>query len=109
MVEEVTPEQVKEKLDEGAIQIVDIRPPTHFDQGHLPGAINIPLAELPRRIDEVEWADDIVVACPIGQSSIQAARLIESYEEITDDTRVASMQGGYEAWEYDLERSEAEA
>jgi rhodanese-related sulfurtransferase len=103
MVEEVTPDEVKQRLDnEADTQIIDIRSPAEFARGHIPGAMNIPLAELPRRVDEVEWGDDVVVACPIGQSSIQAARLIGSYEGV-DSASVKSMAGGYQQWEYDLE------
>lgn len=105
MVEEVTPDEVKEKLERNDVQVVDIRSPAEFRRGHIPGAINIPMVELPRRIDEYEWGDDVVVACPIGQSSIQAARLIGSFEDVDADA-VSSMRGGYEAWEYDLETSD---
>ncbi len=104
MVEELTPDEVKARIDDDAdTQVVDIRSPAEFERGHIPGAINIPMAELPRRVDEVEWSDDVVVACPIGQSSIQAARLIGSYEGVDDDSSVRSMAGGYDEWEYDLE------
>ena len=104
MVEETSPSDVKARIDSSEDpQIVDIRSPAEFERGHIPGAINIPLAELPSRVDEVEWGDDVVVACPIGQSSIQAARLIGSYEGVDDDSSVKSMAGGYQAWEYDLE------
>ena len=107
MVEEVTPEDVKQRIDSGeGTQIIDIRSPAEFERGHIPGATNIPMAELPSRVDEVEWGDDVVVACPIGQSSVQAARLIGSYEGVDDDTSVKSMAGGYEDWEYDLETEE---
>ena len=104
MVEEVSPEEVKQRIDDDAdTQVVDIRSPAEFERGHIPGAINIPMPELPRRVDEVEWSDDVVVACPIGQSSIQAARLIGSYEGVDDDASVKSMAGGYQSWSYDLE------
>ena len=107
MVEELTPDEVKARIDDDAdTQVVDIRSPAEFERGHIPGAINIPMAELPRRVDEVEWGDDVVVACPIGQSSIQAARLIGSYEGVDDDSSVRSMAGGYDEWEYDLETEE---
>ncbi|WP_049985919.1 rhodanese-like domain-containing protein [Halobellus rufus] len=103
-VEEITPEEVKRKLDaDERVQIIDIRSPVEFAQGHIPGAENVPMHELPRRVDEIDWADDVVVACPIGQSSIQAARLIESYESIGESASVRSMSGGYQAWSYDLE------
>jgi rhodanese-related sulfurtransferase len=107
MVEEVTPEEVKQRIDNGDdTQIIDIRSPAEFERGHIPGALNIPMAELPSRVDEVEWGDDVVVACPIGQSSVQAARLIGSYEGVDDESSVKSMAGGYEDWEYDLETEE---
>jgi rhodanese-related sulfurtransferase len=104
MVEEIPPEAVNEKLEDA--QVVDIRQPPQFEQGHIPGALNIPMAELPGRVDEVDWDDDIVVACPIGQSSVQAARLIQSYEDVDDDATVASMAGGYQEWDYELESGE---
>jgi len=101
MVEEIPPAAVAEQLDD--VQVIDIRREEQFEQGHIPGAVNIPMAELPQRIDDHEWGDNVVVACPIGQSSVQAARLIESYESVEDDASVASMAGGYEEWEHDLE------
>ncbi len=107
MVEEVTPEAVKRKLDAGDdVQVVDVRQPAQYRRGHIPTAINVPLPDLPRRVDEVDWGEDVVVACPIGQSSVQAARLIGSYEGVGDSDTVRSMAGGYEAWEYRLEAGE---
>ena len=106
MVEEIPPEAVKSKLEDKDVQIIDTRSPQDYNNGHIPGAINIPFAELPQRIDEVDWGEDVVVACPIGQSSVQAARLIESYEGVKDGATIASMEGGYDQWEYELERSE---
>ena len=107
MVEEVTPQDVKERIDaDDDLQVVDIRQPDDYERGHIPGAINIPMPELPRRVQDHEWGDDIVVACPIGQSSIQAARLLQSYEGVSNDAQVASMAGGYDKWEYELEGDE---
>lgn len=107
MVEEITPDEVKRKIDEDEeTQIIDIRPPDEFASGHIPGAKNIPMQELPSRVDEVEWGDDVVVTCPIGQSSVQAARLIGSYEGVENGEAVKSMAGGYEDWEYELESEE---
>ncbi|QLG63689.1 rhodanese-like domain-containing protein [Halorarum salinum] len=107
MVEEITTEDVKAKVDAGEdVQIIDIRDPDQFAAGHVPGAVNVPMSELPSRVDEIEWGDDVVVACPIGQSSVQAARLIGSYEGVEDDDAVRSMAGGYDAWEYELESDE---
>lgn len=101
MVREVAPEDVQSKLDaEDDVTVVDIRSPQDYAQGHVPGAVNVPLPELPQRVDEREWdAEAVVCVCAIGQSSIQAARLLGSYEEID---AVASMDGGYRAWDGEL-------
>lgn len=106
MVEEISPEELHERIQSGdAPQIIDIRPPAAFAQGHIPGAENVPMTELATRIDEIDWGDDIVVTCPIGQSSIQAARLIGSFEG-AEEAEVSSLAGGYNAWEYDLEQGQ---
>jgi rhodanese-related sulfurtransferase len=108
MVEEISPEEVREKLDEEDAQIVDIRQPEEFEEGHIPSALNIPMSELPNRVEEVEWSDDVTVVCPVGQSSIQAAKLIGSYEGAEAEA-VKSMAGGYREWKYDLESERAES
>lgn len=107
MVEEVSPEEVKQRIDDGDdVRIVDIRPESEYERGHIPGAVNIPMNRLPAEIDRHDWDGDVVVACPIGKSSVQAAKLIGSYEGVEDAGAVTSMAGGYEAWEYELEESE---
>lgn len=106
MSKEVDPEDVRDKLDADDgdhVQVVDIRSPEEFARGHIPGAINIPFVRLPQEIDRHEWNENIVVACPVGESSVQAARLIEAYEGVPDDACVASMRGGYAEWPYELE------
>ena len=104
MVEEVSPEALHERLEAGDdVQVVDIRPEAEYDRGHVPGALNLPMDRFAAGIEDVEWGEDVVVACPIGKSSVQAARLLGSYEGVADEARVASLDGGYRAWEYDLE------
>lgn len=109
MSEEIDPTSVKEKIDAGEdVQIVDIRSPEEYERGHIPGAINIPFVHLPREIDRHEWGEDVVVVCPVGESSVQAARLIESYEGVPADATVASMHGGYADWSYELEAGDGD-
>ncbi len=108
MVEELTPEEVNERVQQGDVRVIDTRPPEHFERGHIPGAINVPLGDLPSTVPDIDWDDrDVVCACPVGQSSKQAAMLISSYEGVEDDVIVASMSGGYEEWDFELETGEA--
>lgn len=101
----MAPETLAARLDDD-VQVVDIRSPAEFERGHIPGAVNVPFADLPGRVASVEWAEEVVVACPLGESSRQAARLIESYEGLPEGATVANLTGGYEAWDGDLERGD---
>lgn len=104
MVEELPPSRLQEKLEDGAdVQVVDTRSPRQYSGGHIPGAMNLPYGQLAARIDEVDWDEEVVMVCKEGISSVQAGRLLESYEGIDDDATVASLEGGYDAWEFDLE------
>jgi rhodanese-related sulfurtransferase len=103
MDDEITPAEVEALLDgEDRPRVVDIRTPAAFARGHIPGSENVPFGELPDRIAEFADADHVVTVCPHGKSSVQAARLIASYEG-TADARVESMAGGLEEWSGELE------
>jgi len=104
MVEEISPAALKDRLDRGEdVQVVDIRPEAAFAAGHIPGAENVPFHAFARLVADREWRDDIVVACPMGESSLQAARLLEAYEGVAPDATVSNLTGGYAAWDFELE------
>ncbi|TYL38297.1 rhodanese-like domain-containing protein [Natronococcus pandeyae] len=105
---EISTEEVKELLDDDAdVRIVDIRDEHSFGHSHIPDSENLPFHELSGRIEELEDADRIVTVCPHGEASVQAARLIGSYEGTADAT-VESMAGGLEEYglKYGLVRDE---
>ncbi len=111
MDDEITPDEVYDLLESDAdVRIVDIRTPASFERGRIPNSENVPFDELPARIEEFEDDEHVVTVCPHGKSSIQAARLIGSYEGAAD-ARVESMAGGLEAWaeSYELEAGDGSA
>lgn len=58
-------------------KLVDVRTPEEFASGHLPGAINIPVQDLPGRAPEIGAVTDrVVVYCRSGSRSARAARLL---------------------------------
>ncbi len=68
---------IKEKIAAGA-KIVDVRTPAEFGDGAYPGAINIPLALLPLKINELEpRSTPIVLYCASGARSGQAMRFLK--------------------------------
>ena len=68
---------VKDKIAAGA-RVVDVRTPAEFADGAYPGAINIPLAVLPARMNELEPKDrPIVLYCASGARSGQGLRFLK--------------------------------
>ena len=63
----------------GTALIVDVRTPAEFRAGHFPGARNIPLADLSKRLDEFGDKDStIVVYCRSGNRSGVAKKILQS-------------------------------
>ncbi len=68
---------IKEKIAAGA-KIVDVRTPVEFEEGAYAGAINIPLALLPLKVNELEpRSAPIVLYCASGARSGQAMRFLK--------------------------------
>lgn len=66
------------QLVEGGARLLDVRTPAEFASGHLPGALNVPVAELERRISEVGAKDrPVVVYCRSGSRSRWATSLLK--------------------------------
>lgn len=101
---EISPTAVESLLAEDAdgasedVRVVDIRNERAFAAEHIPGSENVPFERLPDRVAGLAGADRIVTVCPHGKASVQAARLIKSYEGTADAT-VESMAGGLTEWE----------
>jgi len=96
---EISPAEVESLLEtDDPPRVVDIRSPAAFRRGHIPGSENVPFDQLPQRVETLADADHIVTVCPHGQASVQAARLIGSYEG-ADTARVESMHGGLTEWD----------
>ncbi len=74
--------------------ILDVRARSEFAEGHLPRAVNIPLAELQKRIAEVP-AGHVVVHCQGGARSAMAASILQR----SGRTDVANMGAGFSEWQ----------
>jgi len=61
--EPVSREEVLRRLAEGSVTLLDVRPEDEFASGHLPGAVNIPLPELERRLSTLPGEREIVAYC----------------------------------------------
>lgn len=64
-------------VKKGAI-IVDVRTPAEFKQGHIHGAINIPLNELSKHISKIGKDQIIITCCASGIRSATAAKSLKT-------------------------------
>lgn len=62
-LEPVPANELLKRAREGLVTVLDVRPPEEYISGHLPGAINIPLADLEKHLNELVPAQDIVAYC----------------------------------------------
>ena len=62
-LEPVRPGDLLKRLKRGEVTVLDVRPPEEFAAGHLPGALNIPLKDLRRRLDELPKSREVVAYC----------------------------------------------
>ena len=80
------------RLGVGSAVLVDVRGPSEFTQGHLPGAVNVPLDEL-QAVAAQYAGQDVVTVCHSGARSAIAAQALAAA-----GARVQSLTGGTEAW-----------
>lgn len=48
------------------MKIIDVREPNEFEESHVEGAVNIPLGDVMKRLDEIPKEEDVVVYCNSG-------------------------------------------
>lgn len=73
-------------------RILDVRTVEEYDDGHLPGAVNIPVDDLRGRLDELR-GDDWLVYCAVGQRAHVATRLLGAH-----GITVRNLDGGWTTW-----------
>jgi phage shock protein E len=68
------------KLVAAGAGLLDVRSPEEYARGHLPGALNVPVQELDRRVAEVGRADrELVVYCRSGHRSARATEILRQH------------------------------
>ena len=93
-LEPVTRGELIERARDGLVTVLDVRPADEFALGHLPGAVNVPLAELATRLAELDPGREVVAYCrgaycvlsfeavaALRARGLKARRLEEGYPE----------------------------
>lgn len=73
--------QYEQFIQEGKGTIVDVRTRAEFAGGHVAGSVNIPLQELPERMDDLrELSQPLILCCASGGRSGQAHHFLRNNE-----------------------------
>jgi adenylyltransferase/sulfurtransferase len=92
---ETDPIDVKARMDRDEdVVLIDVREPHEYQICRIPGASLIPLGELPRRVHELNSADEIVAHCRTGVRSAKAVDFLRK----AGFRKVKNMRGGILAW-----------
>ncbi|MCZ7401630.1 MAG: rhodanese-like domain-containing protein [Candidatus Methanoperedens sp.] len=83
-----------EKLKRGELFVLDVREKDEYAQGHIPGAVNIYVGELEKRVAEVPSDSSVVCACSTGKRSSLAASILAR----DGFKKVYNLIGGMTAW-----------
>jgi rhodanese-related sulfurtransferase len=91
LVPQVTPAQVS--IVRNNVTVLDVREPEEVACGHIPGSTNIPLGQLPARLDELAARRPVVVVCQSGRRSQRAAEMLSGAGFM-----VSNLVGGLNDW-----------
>ncbi len=93
-VEQWTVRDLRERLQERELQVLDVRSDSEWNEGHIPGAKHIMLGDLPGRIGELDRTRETAVVCGSGYRSSAGTSLLERH----GFERVYNVVGGMGAW-----------
>ena len=79
--------------------ILDVREDWERAAAHLPGTLDIPMAQVPARLGELPRERDIVVMCHGGVRSLKVAHFLVQH----GFTRIANLRGGINAWAHEVD------
>jgi ArsR family transcriptional regulator len=94
-MEPVSRSELLSRMKKGGVQVLDVRPEDEFALAHLPGAINIPLEKLKRKLAALDSAKEIIAYCrgPWCVLSFEAAALLRA-----KGYRVRRLEDGLPEW-----------
>ena len=75
-VPETTVSETVAARDAGSAQILDVREPDEWAEGHIPDATHIPLGSLPLRTNELDAETPVIVVCRSGVRSLSGADIL---------------------------------
>ncbi|MEZ5142795.1 MAG: rhodanese-like domain-containing protein [Acidimicrobiales bacterium] len=91
-VPEIDVPELAERRADGAF-VLDVRQPEEYTGGHVPGAVLVPLAEVPDRVAELPTDAPVLIICRTGARSHRAAQYLRPL-----GIDAINVRGGTMAW-----------
>ncbi len=99
---EITPRQVKERLDRGEkLLLVDVREPHEHALCRIDGAVLIPMGAIPANLQKLDTDEDVVCFCHHGMRSLDVANWLR-HQGVPS---AKSMAGGIDRWSTEIDPS----
>lgn len=94
-LEPVSRDELRTRIADGLVTVLDVRPADEYALGHIPGAINIPLAELEARLASIAPRKEVVAYCrgPYCVMSFEAVDKLRAR-----GVRAHRLEGGMPEW-----------
>lgn len=94
-LEAISRPELMERLKAGIVTVLDVRPEDEFGLGHLPGAINISIGDLKKRLADLDPTKEIVAYCrgPYCVLSYEAVALLRAH-----GFKVRRLEDGLPEW-----------
>ncbi|MEU9888940.1 metalloregulator ArsR/SmtB family transcription factor [Sphaerisporangium sp. NPDC051011] len=93
--EQLTLRELRRRIADGGVMLIDVRPPEEYVAGHIPGALSVPLDELLERLEDLP-ADGTVVAYCRGAYCVLAHEAVRAL--IARGRRAARLADGMLEW-----------
>ena len=87
-------------LQQATPLLLDVREPWEFDIFHITGSSNLPMGQIPQRIEELPDSGEVVVICHHGVRSQQVIRFLQGQTNAS----LVNLDGGVEAWAREVDR-----
>jgi len=90
-IKQLSPKEFEQRK---GMVLLDVRPAKEYEEGHIPGAVHMPLSDIGSRIKRLKKDKELVVYCRSGNQSIWAIKRLMGmgYKNLYN------LKGGYSAW-----------
>lgn len=94
-LEPVRAKELWQRVKQGLVTVLDVRPPEEYAQGHIRGAINVPLTELKKKLHDIPADQEVVAYCrgPYCLLAYEAVQLLRK-----KGIKARRLEDGYPEW-----------